>query len=114
MFASELPGGAEKQFLSIDKGAAMQTAQTFSAHQRYERCIEASKRIRWDIDRDVIQGREFDFDYKFLPDGLSLINELAFLNPKQKSFMSQVQGREFDFDYKFLPDGLSLINELAF
>ncbi|MFL6579440.1 MAG: hypothetical protein ACJ8G2_01755 [Burkholderiales bacterium] len=73
----------------------MQTTQTLSAHQRYERCIEASKRIRWDIDRDVIQGREFDFDYKFLPDGLSLINELAFLNPKQKSFMSQVQGRTY-------------------
>src|SRR3954454_11186661 len=73
----------------------MQTAQTLSAHQRYERCIEASKRIRWDIDRDVIQCREFDFDYKFLPDGLSLINELAFLNPKQKSFISQVQGRTY-------------------
>jgi hypothetical protein len=38
----------------------MQTAQTFSDHQRYARCIEASKRIRWDIDRDVIHGREFD------------------------------------------------------
>ena len=73
----------------------MQTAQTLSAHQRYERCIEASKRIRWDIDRDVIKGREFDFDYKFLPDGLSLINELAFLNPQQKRFLSQVQGRTY-------------------
>ncbi len=25
--------------------------------KRYARCIEASKRIRWDIDRDVIRGR---------------------------------------------------------
>ena len=73
----------------------MKTAQALSAHQRYERCIEASKRIRWDIDRDVIKGREFDFDYKFLPDGLSLINELAFLNPQQKRFLSQVQGRTY-------------------
>ena len=28
---------------------------------RYARCIDASKRIRWDIDRDVIRGRRFDF-----------------------------------------------------
>ena len=28
---------------------------------RYARCIEVSKRIRWDIDRDVIRGRSFDF-----------------------------------------------------
>ena len=38
---------------------------------RYARCIEVSKRIRWDIDRDVIRGRHFDFGRKFMPDGLS-------------------------------------------
>ena len=38
---------------------------------RYARCIEVSKRIRWEIDRDVIRGRRFDFSRKFLPDGLS-------------------------------------------
>lgn len=36
---------------------------------RYSQCIEASKRIRWDIDKDVIRGRQFDFSNKFLPDG---------------------------------------------
>jgi hypothetical protein len=45
----------------------MQTAAT----ERYAKCIEASKRIRWDIDRDVIRGRSFDGSKKFLPDGLS-------------------------------------------
>ena len=49
---------------------------------RYARCIEASKRVRWDIDRDVIRGRGFDLRQKFLPDGLSLIDELAFLDTK--------------------------------
>ena len=73
----------------------MQTAKNLSDHQRYARCIEASKRIRWDIDRDVIQGREFDFRHKFLPDGLSFINELAFLSPQEKVFLSQVQGRTY-------------------
>ena len=41
---------------------------------RYSRCIESSKRVRWDIDEDVIRGRRFDTAHKFLPDGLSLIN----------------------------------------
>jgi hypothetical protein len=36
--------------------------------ERYAKCIEVSKRVRWDIDEDVIRGREFDFSQKFLPD----------------------------------------------
>jgi hypothetical protein len=63
--------------------------------QRYAKCIEASKRIRWDIDRDVIRGRPFDFDKKFMPDGLSKIGELTFLRPAQARFLSQIQGRTY-------------------
>ena len=28
-----------------------------SEHERYARCIAISKRVRWDIDKDVIKGR---------------------------------------------------------
>jgi len=63
--------------------------------QRYAKTIEVSKRIRWDIDRDIIRGREFDLKHKFLPDSLSLIDELAFLSPEQQRFLSQVQGRTY-------------------
>ena len=62
---------------------------------RYARCIEASKRVRWDIDRDVIRGRRFQLDRKFLPDGLSLAHELDFLSPEQRLFYGQVQGRTY-------------------
>jgi hypothetical protein len=62
---------------------------------RYAKCIEVSKRVRWDIERDVIRGRRFDFDQKFMPDGLSRIGELAFLRPAEARFMSQVQGRTY-------------------
>lgn len=62
---------------------------------RYARCIETSKRVRWDIDRDVIRGRQFDRAHKFLPDGLSLAHELPFLSPAQRLFYSQVQGRTY-------------------
>ena len=70
-------------------------APTIPDSARYARCIEASKRIRWDIDRDVIRGRQFDLASKFLPDGLSLAHELAFLTPAQRLFYGQVQGRTY-------------------
>jgi hypothetical protein len=62
---------------------------------RYAKCIEASKRIRWDIDRDVIRGRRFDTDKTFLPHGLSKVGELGFLAPAEARFLSQVQGRTY-------------------
>jgi hypothetical protein len=71
------------------------TAPVVLDSARYARCIEASKRIRWDIDRDVIRGRHFDLAHKFLPDGLSLAHELSFLTPTQRLFYGQVQGRTY-------------------
>lgn len=62
---------------------------------RYAKTIEVSKRIRWDIDLDVIRGRRFDLAHTFLPDGLSLADELPFLEPAQHRFLSQVQGRTY-------------------
>src|SRR3954447_12114920 len=73
----------------------MQTATPSLDTRRYAKCIEVSKRIRWDIDRDVIRGRSFDFAKKFLPDGLSKIAELDFLDTKQKHLLSQIQGRTY-------------------
>ncbi|NNF96181.1 MAG: hypothetical protein HKM94_04550, partial [Halobacteria archaeon] len=51
---------------------------------RYAKCIEVSRRIRWDIDDDVIRGREFDFSEKFLPDTISRVDQLEFLNGNEK------------------------------
>jgi hypothetical protein len=62
---------------------------------RYAKCIEVSKRIRWDIDTDVLRGRDFDFSQKFLPDGLSMAARLPFLNDLEKRTFSQVQGRTY-------------------
>jgi hypothetical protein len=62
---------------------------------RYAKCIEVSKRVRWEIDRDVIRGRTFDFMRKFLPDGLSKLGELNFITPAEQRFLSQIQGRTY-------------------
>jgi hypothetical protein len=61
----------------------------------YEKAIDRSKRVRWDIDRDVFRGREFDFDNTFLPDGLSLLAELSLLGPDDRRRLSQIQGRTY-------------------
>jgi hypothetical protein len=60
--------------------------------ERYARCIQSSKRVRWDIDEDVIRGRRFDTGQKFLPDGLSLADAFTTLSGDEKRFVSQVQG----------------------
>jgi len=62
---------------------------------RYARCIANSKRVRWDIDKDVIRGRVFDYEHRFLPDGLSLVEDLEFLTDSERRFLSQVQGRTY-------------------
>ncbi|WP_260291759.1 hypothetical protein [Sedimenticola hydrogenitrophicus] len=62
---------------------------------RYAQCIAASKKVYWDIDNDVIRGREFDFSKRFLPDTLSKVDELEFLGEDEKRFMTQVQGRTY-------------------
>lgn len=62
---------------------------------RYAKCIEISKRIHWDIDQDVIRGRQLDFTRKFLPDGLSRIDQLPFLNDTERRLVSQIQGRTY-------------------
>jgi hypothetical protein len=73
----------------------MATAPQIETSNRYARCINTSKRIRWDIDDDVIRGRVLDATQKFLPDGLSLVEEFPFLTALERRFMSQVQGRTY-------------------
>ena len=72
----------------------MQTVTTAES-ARYAKCVAASKRIRWDIDRDVIRGRTFDFTKKFLPDGLSKADRLDFLTASEQRLLSQIQGRTY-------------------
>jgi len=78
--------------------AAIQTLnEALTDTPRYARCIKASKKAPWEIDRDVLRGREFDFSHKFLPDGLSKVDELAFLTEAERRSLSQVQGRTYAY-----------------
>jgi hypothetical protein len=66
-------------------------------HRPYERAIQASKRVRWEIDRDVFRGRELDFSTIFLPDGLTKVGELPFLLPEDRRLLSHIQGRTYAY-----------------
>jgi hypothetical protein len=73
----------------------MNAIHQISAGERYARCIQTSKRVRWDVDEDVIRGRHFDLAHKFLPDGLSLADAFTTLSADEKRFVSQIQGRTY-------------------
>src|SRR5512139_993180 len=85
LVANSTPGGGESK----------ERRQTEMEGYDYAKCIEISKRARWDIDNDVIRGREFDFSKKFLPDGLSRADQLDFLSENNQTFLSQIQGRTY-------------------
>lgn len=72
------------------------TAQAVAGKtNRHQRCIDASKRVRWDIEDDVIRGRQFDPADKFMPDGLSMVSIFTTLSGPEKRFVSQIQGRTY-------------------
>jgi hypothetical protein len=86
------------QAVTVTETAMTETAMTETvptASDRYARCVAASRRVRWEIDADVIRGRVFDADSAFLPDGLSLVREIPFLDEEGRRFVSRIQGRTY-------------------
>ena len=73
----------------------LQTATTSSPASRYAKPVELSKRVRFDIDRDVFRGRGFDFGTKFLPDSMTGVGSLLFLTPAERRYLSQIEGRTY-------------------
>jgi hypothetical protein len=64
---------------------------------RYARLVTLSKQSEWQIDRDLLHGRTFDVSRKFLPDGLSRIDRLAFLSADEARLLSQIEGRTYAY-----------------
>ena len=83
--------------VAIDSSTLTGTAERSKSTSRYALCIKASKKVRWDIDADVLRGRELDLRHKFLPDALSRATELAFLTDVERRTLSQVQGRTYAY-----------------
>lgn len=62
---------------------------------RHAKCVENSRRIRWDIDEDVFRVRVADFWGYFLRDGLSMIDRVPFLGAADRRRLSRIQGRTY-------------------
>jgi hypothetical protein len=81
---------------STTRRSTMQTPLPHAGEAKtYAKCVEVSKRIRWEIERDVIRGRAFDFNKKFMPDGLSQVERLPFLSASDRRLFSKIQGRTY-------------------
>ena len=80
----------------MDDAATVLNAESGHA-ARYAQVVRLSKKAEWQIDRDLLQGRTFDFSRKFLPDGLSRIDRLTFLGADEARLLSQVQGRTYAY-----------------
>jgi hypothetical protein len=64
---------------------------------RYAQVVRLSKKSEWQIDRDLLQDRQFDFNRNFLPAGLSRVDRLTFLPSRDARLLSQVQGRTYAY-----------------
>ena len=84
---------ADKAF--PDDSRVLHTQSQTTQTERFARCVAVSKRVRWDVEKDVIRGRSFDRAHKFLPDGLSRVNQMDFLSVDEKRYLSQIQGRTY-------------------
>jgi hypothetical protein len=74
----------------------------------YAKVIANSKRVRWDIEDDVLRGRRFDLSKPFLPSGLSLVSELPFLSDGDRRLFSQVQGRSYAYIFGLVERFISI------
>jgi hypothetical protein len=81
--------------LSFPRNPTMKQRTASVDTRRYQKCIDASKRVRWDIERDVIRGRTFDFGEHFLPNGLSKVDQIGGLSRDEQRLLSQIQGRTY-------------------
>ena len=77
--------------------AVLSPAPELGRSGRYAQIVRLSKKSEWQIDRDVLQDRQFDFRRKFLPDGLSHVDRLAFLPVQDARLLSQIQGRTYAY-----------------
>jgi len=77
--------------------AVLSEAQPQGRTGRYAQIVRLSKKSEWQIDRDVLGDRQFDFNRNFLPAGLSRVDTIPFLNTRDARLLSQIQGRTYAY-----------------
>ena len=64
-------------------------------HERYTNRSLETRPVNPGIARNALHSLKYEMDKKFLPDGLTKVKDLSFLNEAERRFFTQVQGRTY-------------------
>lgn len=57
--------------------------------------LEASQRVNWEISDLIGPGKKLDFARRFMPEGLARVEDLAFLDAREKRLLNQIRGNAY-------------------
>ena len=69
----------------------------------YQECLDISKRVSW-LEDDVLEGKNFDFSKRFLPNRLAGVDEIACLNDNEKLLLNQIMGNAYCHIFAFVEE----------
>src|SRR3954454_23115154 len=79
-------------------------ATTMVTHNyTYRNVLDKSKQVAWQEDQ-VLNGRHFDLSKRFLPNRLSGVDEIDFLNEEEKRKLNQIMGNAYLHLFAFVEE----------
>lgn len=81
----------------------MMTATRVSHNYTFQNTLENSKKVAWQED-DVLRGRQFDLSRRFLPNRLTGVDEIDFLNEDEKRTLNQIMGNAYLHIFAFVEE----------
>jgi len=79
-------------------------ATTLVTHNyTYRNVLDRSKQVAWQEDQ-VLNGRHFDLSKRFLPNRLSGVDEIDFLNQDEKRTLNQIMGNAYLHLFAFVEE----------
>jgi hypothetical protein len=81
----------------------MMTATRVTHNYSFQNTLENSKKVAWQEDQ-VLNGRYFDLSKRFLPNRLSGVDEIGFLNEDEKRKLNQIMGNAYLHLFAFVEE----------
>ena len=69
----------------------------------YQECLDISKRVSW-LEDDVLEGKNFDFSKRFLPNRLTGVDEIGCLDDNEKRVLNQIMGNAYCHIFAFVEE----------
>jgi hypothetical protein len=69
----------------------------------YPEILKNSLKVSW-TEREVLEGRDFDYSKRFLPDRLSGVDEIGCLNAEEKLKLNQIMGNAYCHLFAFVEE----------